>query len=169
MPSWSVLQSVKTACSCQTRPGVLTLVLAAAGSVVVNSTRVEDERVWSSVHRDCQGPFGEQGFLKGIFTSISCDKVALQPATLMYACFVCYSPCIGKLILYPFARWLASSEYAQLTHLLLRILKYGRASDAQLRHKTLRLFCKLNDKTETGLGNIYNDSGAAGRAWRGGG
>jgi len=57
---------------------VLTLVVTLAGRVVVDSTRVEDEGVRTSIHRNCHGPLGVQGLLQGILTAISLHKVALQ-------------------------------------------------------------------------------------------
>ena len=57
---------------------VLTLVVTLAGRVVVDSTGVEDEGIWTSIHRDCHGPLGVQGLLQCILTAISLHKVALQ-------------------------------------------------------------------------------------------
>ncbi len=57
---------------------MLTLVVTLAGRVVVDSTGVEDEGVWASIHRHCHGPLGVQGLLQGVLTAISLHKVALQ-------------------------------------------------------------------------------------------
>ncbi len=57
---------------------VLTLVVTLAGRVVVDSTGVEDEGIWTSINRDCHGPLGVQGLLQSILTAISLHKVALQ-------------------------------------------------------------------------------------------
>ena len=56
----------------------VTLVIASAGRVVVDSTRVEDKGLRSSIHRDCHRPFGKQRLFKSILTSISGYKVTLQ-------------------------------------------------------------------------------------------
>ena len=57
---------------------VLTLVVTLASRVVVDSTGVEDEGVWASIHRHCHGSLGVQGLLQCVLTAISLHKVALQ-------------------------------------------------------------------------------------------